>query len=308
MHRRAQQRGDGGTVKLVLQTLIDAFSVGSLYALVALGLAVVFGIMRLVNWAHGELIVIGGYLMYVLTGRPAALMVTAVVACVIAAALLMNVVAFRPLRRADTTTLLIASFALSYLLQSAFLVAFTSFARPISALSTLSKPVELAGFRVPIVTLVTIAVTAGVLSVLVVFLRKTDLGLQMRGAAEDFEMSRLLGVPANRVIGIAFAISGALAGIVAVLYFAQQGIVSPTSGVQPLIVAFVAVVLGGMGTLSGAVLGGFIVGVCETGFQALLPASLGQYRQAFVFLLVIVFLLLRPQGLLPPKSITGGRV
>lgn len=286
----------------VIQTIVDVLSLGGLYALLALGLGVVFSIMNLVNWAHGELIVVGGYTMYLLAGFPLPVVILGTVITVTVTALLMERAAFRPIRGAAPSTLMFTSFALSYLLQNAALIAFGSFPKSIPGMSGLISQVKIGSVELPLVNIITILVTICVLVVLVLFLKRSSLGLQMRASAEDFVTSRLLGVKANRVVVASFAISGLLAGVVALLFLGQQGVVRPTTGLEPLTIAFVAVVLGGMGNLSGAVLGGFVVGALQTGFQVLLPVAYGQYRSAFVFFLVIVFLLFRPQGLLPPRT------
>jgi branched-chain amino acid transport system permease protein len=197
---------------------------------------------------------------------------------------------------------MIASFALSYFLQNLAMATMGGFAKSLNALPMLVKPITVFALRVPTSNVITIGVTVGVLIALTLFLQRTSLGVQMRAAAEDVITAQLLGVKTNRVVASAFAISGLLAGIVSLLFIGQLGLVWHGVGIEPLIVAFVAVVLGGMGSLPGAALGGFIVGVLQTSFQTALPTTLAGYRQAFVFAVVIFFLLIRPQGILPPRS------
>lgn len=286
-----------------LQTLIDAFSLGGLYALLALGLGMVFGIMRLVNFAHGEIIMICGYAMFFLAGQSSWLVVAGILVVSVVVAVLMERVAFRPLRGAEPSTLMIASFALSYFLQNLALAIMGGFPKSLDALPVLIKPINLYRLNVPTGSVVTIIVTAAVLIALTLFLQRTSLGIQMRAAAEDSTASQLLGVRTNRVVASAFVISGLLAGIMSLLFISQLGLVGPRVGLEPLIVAFVGVVLGGMGSLPGAALGGFMVGVIQTAFQAVLPPTLGGYRQAFVFGVVIFFLLFRPRGILAPPQV-----
>jgi branched-chain amino acid transport system permease protein len=167
---------------------------------------------------------------------------------------------------------------------------------------TLSRPVSIGGLNIALLDLMTIAGTVVLILVLAVFLNRTRFGLQMRAAAEDFPMARLLGVRANRVVSGAFAISGILAGVVALVVVAKTAILTPTLGPTYVLIGFVAVVLGGLGSLPAAGLGGFVLGFLTVGLQAWLPYSLRSYRDAFVFGLVIVILLVRPQGLIVVRS------
>ena len=287
---------------IFLQYLVDALSLASLYALVALGIAMVFGIMQLVNFAHGELIMIGGYTLLVLSTQPWIVAGMGVVAVVVIAALVMERVAFRPVRGAPPTTLLITSFAVSYLLQNVAIIATGDRPKTIALPAVLIQSVQVGGLQVQELHLVTMALTVILVVALVLFLKYTALGVQMRAAAEDFQMARLLGVRADRVVASAFAISGLLAGTVALLLVAQTDLLTPTMGVQLVLVGFVATVIGGMGSLTGAGLGGALLGVLTVGLQALLPTELRPFRDAFSFLVVISLLVLRPQGILGTKA------
>jgi branched-chain amino acid transport system permease protein len=283
---------------IVLQNGIDAISLGAVYALAALGIGLIFGIMRLINFAHGELIMVGGYALFFLSGQPYLVMAVAAVVVVTLLALGMERLAFRTLRGANPATLLIASFALSYLLQHIVLITFGSRPTGVDFLAELNQSLELGGLRVPRLQLATIIVTALLIGGLTLFFRRSPIGVQMRAAAEDFTMARLVGVHANRVIAMAFALSGVLASVVSLYLVAQTGSVSYKMGVNMVLVAFVASVIGGMGSLAGAALGGFLVGVVSVSLQAYLPVGIRPYRDAFVFLLFIAFLLWRPEGLL----------
>lgn len=269
-----------------------------MYALTALGIALIFGILRLVNLAHGELIMLAGYaIFFAAASVPFAALVGAAVVAAVVAALAMERIAFRPMRSASPATLMVASFGVSYFLQNLAVVTMGSQSKPIGLTGFLTESLVLGPFRVATLDLVTIATTLTLLALLAAFLRYTLLGLKMRAAAEDFRMARLLGVRASPVIAVAFLISGAFAGIVAVLLVARTGTASPTMGITPLIIGIVAVVVGGMESLSGAVLGGLILGFLTTGLQVLLPLALQPFRDAVVFGAVIVFLLFRPQGI-----------
>lgn len=287
---------------IVIQSLIDACSQGAVYALAALGIGLTFSIMRLINFAHGELIMIGGYTLYLSASQPYLVMGLAALLVVTVLALGMERVAFRPLRRASPATLLIASFAVSFLLQHVAMMIFG--ARPVSIdfLSPLNQSLEIGTLRVPWLQLLALGVTLILLAGLSSFFRWTAIGIQMRAAAEDFTMARLVGIPANRVIAAAFAISGTLASIVSVYMVAQTGGASYKMGVNMVLFAFVASVIGGMGSLAGAALGGFLVGVVSVLLQTYLPEGMRLYRDAFVFALFIAFLLWRPQGLLVKAS------
>jgi len=289
-------------VATFLQNLIDAISLGSLYALIALGIALLFGIMQLVNFAHGELIMVGGYTFLLLEHQSWPVIVIGTTASVVILALLMERVAFRPVRNASPPTLFITSFAISYLIQNVMIIAVGATARAAQLPLTLSEPVSIGPIDVSRLDLVTIAITLVLLLLFAVFLRRTRFGLQMRAAAEDFEMARLLGVRANRVIAGAFAISGVLAAVVALIVVEKTSILTPTMGQTYVLIGFVATVVGGLGSLPAAALGGFVVGFATVGLQAWLPLSLRSYRDAFVFGLVIVILLFRPQGLVVVRS------
>lgn len=291
-----------------LQLVVDALSVGSLYALSALGIGLIFGIMRLINFAHGEFIMVGAYAAMLTAAIWAPFAVIVAVAVALVVALVTERLAFRRLRSSPPATLLITSFAVSYLLQN--LMVLIEGARPqtVDFLSALTRSMDVGGVRLPWINVVTIAVTAVLLTLLAIFLRRTRFGRMTRAAASDFRMARLLGVRADRVIAIAFALSGLLAAAVAILLLAQTGTVSPVMGLQLALVGFVATVIGGMGSLSGAVLGGLTVGAVTVLLQSLLPAELRPFRDAFVYGLVIAVLLVRPGGLFRSAAAMQERV
>ncbi len=302
-----------------IQLLVDAISLGSVYALVALGIGLIFGVMRMINFAQGDLIMLGAYALVVPTAAdvappligawPGVALVLAITGIVAFVALLTERFAFRPLRRreVDGATLLISSFAISYLLQSIVLFVHTGRPKSVSIFPQLTQQVEIGGIRVALVDVVTIGVTALLLFSLLLFLRRTRPGLEVRAAAEDFTMARLLGVKADRVIALAFALSGALAGVVSILYVSKTGVLDFQMGVPLAVAGFVGTVVGGMGSLLGAVLGGFSLGVASTLLQALLPEELRPARDAFLYSLVILVLVFRSQGLFAPRT-TGERI
>lgn len=286
----------------LIQTLVDALSVGGLYALTALGIGLIFSVMRLGNFAHAEFVTVAAYALFALSGNGLVMSIAASVLVAIALAVLTERAAFRPLRNADPATMLISSFTVSMLLQKLMIFVAGSRPKALDPLPMLNGSIAIGGVQVSALKLVTIATCAVLLLALTLFLTKTRFGLQMRAAAENFTMSRLLGVRANAVIAVSFAVSGILAATVAVLFSAQTGFVHPRFGVQIVIIAFVATVIGGLGNLTGAALGGFLVGVVSTLLQAL-PDELRPFREAFLFAVVILILLFRPQGLLPARNI-----
>jgi branched-chain amino acid transport system permease protein len=292
----------GRELTLLLQNAVDAISVGSLYALFALGIALIFGIMRLINFAHGELILVGAFTLYLLRDLSWPLLVAIALAACVVVALLMERIAFRPVRGADATTLLITSFAVSFFLQNLAIMIFGALPRTANVSTKLTESFSVGSVSIPWLDVLTIGVTGFLVVTLGTFLGRTDVGLQMRAAAEDFRMARVLGVRANVVIATAFAISGVLAGAASVLLMIQTGTVTPTFGSSPVLIAFIATILGGMGSLRGAVLGGLLLGVLTVALQAYLPLELRYYRDAFAYGAVILMLIARPQGLVVSRT------
>lgn len=288
----------------VAQVIADILSLGSLYALTALGIGLVFGVMRLVNFAHGDLITMAGYAILALAGYSVAGSVALALAAGIVLALATERIALRPVRNAEPTTLLVSSFAVSIFIQKALNLFVGSRPKGVDFLPSLQQEATIFGARLPVLQLVTIVVGAGLLALLAWFLRFTRFGLEMRAAAENFRMARLLGVRANQVIAIAFGISGFLAATVSILFVAQTGLVQPRMGVNLVNIAFVSTVIGGLGSLSGAALGGFLVGAASVLFQTFLPPDVRVFREGFVFVAVILVLLVRPQGLVSGRNRT----
>jgi branched-chain amino acid transport system permease protein len=188
------------------------------------------------------------------------------------------------------------------LLQNAALLLVSPRTRAVNVPGLLTQSLEIAGLRVSVANLMTIGVSLGLLFGLNLLLRRTTLGIALRAAADDFPMTRMLGVRADRVIAAAFAISGVLAGVVGLFWIARVGSVVPTIGGGPLLIALIATVIGGMGGLAGAIAGGYVLGALTVGMQLLLPPGLIDYRDAFTFGIVILVLLIRPQGLIPGRQ------
>jgi branched-chain amino acid transport system permease protein len=288
-------------MELVIQQFVNALSLGGIYALLALGLAIVFSIMGMVNFAHGEIMTLGGYAMWVATvafGAPLPLVLAAALLTAMAAAVVMERVAFRPVRGSSGATMLLTSFAVSIILQVTFQNIISPRPRGIQLPPEMSQVIPVFGIGIGLIQLTAIVLVLVSLVLITLFLRRTTIGISMRAAAQDFSVARLMGIRADRVIATAFGISGLLAGVAAFLYVAQRGSVEPAMGLTPVIKAFIAAVMGGLGSLSGAVLGGFVLGFIEIMLQAWLPQEALPFKDAVALAIVIAILLWRPQGLL----------
>lgn len=287
----------------LVQNVIDAVSLGSLYALFALGIALIFGIMRLVNFAHGELVMVGAYTIYFTQTRPWPVIVVSTIVVVVVLAWLMERVAFRPVRGANPATLLVTSFAVSFLLQNLVRLTINTLPKAADISPILRNSYTVGGVTFTALTAFTVGTTLVLLVALGLFLARTPLGLQMRAAAEDFRTARLLGVRADRVIAAAFAMSGILAAAAALLLVGQTGTVSAGMGLTPVLFGFTATVIGGMGSLPGAVIGGYALGGATVILQLVLPFTLAGYRDAFLFAGVFVLMALRPGGLVGARAL-----
>ncbi|MDO8208806.1 branched-chain amino acid ABC transporter permease [Conexibacter sp. CPCC 206217] len=288
-----------------VQDVVNALSLGSVYALVALGISLQFGIMKLINFAHGELIMIAGYTLVAFGGHVWLLAVFAAVAAAGVAAVVMERVAFRPVRGSDPSTMLVTSFAVSVLLQSLAIFALGAQSRPIVWPGFVGDSLHVFGIQLQLLDLIGIAVAALALAAVSLFLFRTSAGVQMRAVAEDFGMARHVGVRANRTVATAFGLSGVLAGLAGAIYLAQTASVNPTVGLQIVVVGFVASVLGGISSLRGAVVGGLLLGALTVALQVVLPESVRGARDAFVLLIVLGVLVLRPQGLFGDRAVFG---
>lgn len=281
----------------LIQYIVDSVAYGSLFALMALSLSLLFGVMGLMNFAYGELIMVGAYTMFYTTRYGWGAMILLTFLVVIVFSLLMELVAFRPVRRASPSTLLITSFALSIGLQQlAYMVFPPGVPRTVAPYRWLTNQFEVSGVLFSRLEIATWIVTLGLLLGMMLLLKRTALGIQLRASTEDFHMAQLVGVKANWVISSAFAITGFLAAAVTILYMLDRGDVRPNVGQGPLLVAFVGVVIGGPGSLAGAALGGFVLGLLINIFSATLPRSIQGHTLMFAFLAVIAMLVLQPNG------------
>jgi branched-chain amino acid transport system permease protein len=282
------------------QTLVDALGLGAVYALMAVGIGLVFGVLRLVNFAYGQLIMAGAYTLAFTSNWPVAGSVLACFAVVIALSLAMEGAVFRPLRGQSPAVMLVTTFAIAFLLQSVALILDIrddTIGEPAVSIASLNQAITIGGVDVRKVTILAIAVAAGTLGLLALLLAKTTIGLQMRAAATDFRTARLLGVRANSVIGVAVLLSGVLAATVAVILTIQQPLVTPDFALKETIVVLVGVVVGGIDRLWTATLGGFAIGFATGVINGALPTDKTVFLPSAVFALVILVLLVRPAGL-----------
>ena len=285
---------------MLLQAIIDAIAVGALYALVAVGLGLVFGVMRLINFAYGEVITAGAYSLYVTRNLPLSVSVVICFAVCVAMSLMIEEIAFRPLRGASPATTLVATFAVAIALEAVWLIAFTPQGKTADLLATLNQSATHGSVHIRWLTITELAAGIVLLGGTALILARTTIGLQMRAAATDFRAARLLGVRANRVIRFAFVLAGVLAAVVSLLLTVSQPLVTPTFGLDVTILALVGAVLGGIDRLAIATAGGFLIGFLISFLGDELPSSLSSFSTSFTFGVVILALLLRPAGLFAP--------
>jgi branched-chain amino acid transport system permease protein len=287
------------------QTLVDAVGLGAVYALMAVGIGLVFGVLRLINFAYGQLVMAGAYTLAWTSAWPGAASIAACFVVVLALSVAMERAVFRPLRTQSPAVMLVTTFAVAFLLQSVALILDIrddTIGEPAAPLGSLNEAVSIAGVDVRKVTVAAIAAAAVALGLLALLLARTTIGLHMRAAAADFATARLLGVRADRVIGIAVLLSGVLAAIVAVILTVQTPLVAPDFALKETIVVLVGVVVGGIDRLWTATLGGFAIGFATGVINGALPTDKTVFLPSAVFALVILVLLLRPGGLFAPAG------
>ncbi|MBK1663479.1 branched-chain amino acid ABC transporter permease [Rhodospirillum rubrum] len=292
-------------LEFILQQAINAISLGSLYAMVAVGLSMVFGILRMTNFAHGDMMMAGSYATVLLTvaGLPFGVAVVCGVGVSVLVGVLAERIAYRPVRGAPDVTLLLTSLALTYVLENLAILIFSSSPRAMPLPDWMG---EVYSFSDGAITFTGIDLCATVLALCSLlglgwFVTRTTTGLGMRAAAEDMAATALVGLNLNRLIVTAFAIASGFAGLAGVLWAAQSGVVDPGMGFSPLLKAFVAAIVGGFGSIAGAVMGGYLLGALEILIVGFAPPEISSYRDAIVFALLILFLLFRPGGLMRPN-------
>ena len=284
-----------------LPYLMAGISVGGQYALIAIGYTMVYGILRLINFAHGDIFMVAGLIMvYAVTVMPMPLAILLVIAATVALGFLVERAAYRPLRSAPRMSVMISAIGVSYLLQNLALYITGGLSQQYPAIPWLSDTVTILGATTKRVTLVTPVLTVLLVVVLVLLIKYTKVGMAMRAASRDFETSQLMGIKINSVISMTFVIGSFLAAIGSMLYFTNYTGVTPTAGAMPGLKAFVAAVFGGIGSIPGAVIGAFIIGICENIIKGL---GWTTFSDAFTFALLIVILIAKPTGLFGEKAI-----
>ena len=283
-----------------IQLLLSGVTVGSLYALIAIGYTMVYGILRLINFAHGDIFMMAGFFMVYISAScslavsiPLVLLLTVILGVVIERA------AYKPLRTAPRMSVMISAIGVSYLLQNLANYITGGIARAYPDIPFLTQVMSVGGLSVKRITIVTPILTIALVVVLVILIQKTKVGMAMRAVSRDFETSQLMGIKINSVISMTFVIGSFLAGVASILYFSNYGQVSPMIGAMPGLKAFVAAVFGGIGSIPGAVIGAFIIGICESFIKA--NETIAVFSNAFTFALLIVILLCKPNGLFGEK-------
>ena len=285
-----------------IEQLINGLRTGSIYALIAIGYTMVYGIAKMINFAHGDIIMVGAYALYFSISVlglpvPVALVITVIVCAVLG--VVIEKVAYKPLRSAPPLAVLITAIGMSFFLQSASLLIFGSTPIPFQSVIP-NVNISVGPVVISSITVVTLIVTAIAMILLTLFVNKTKMGSAMRAVSEDKGAAELMGINVNSTISLTFAIGSALAAVAGVLYICQYQSMKPTLGALPGIKAFVAAVLGGIGSIPGAMLGGILLGLIESVSKAYISTELAD---AIVFGVLIVVLLFRPSGLLGKKKI-----
>lgn len=281
-----------------IQYIVNGLSMGSVYAIIALGYTMVYGIAKMLNFAHGDVIMVGAYVSFCATsylGLPGWLSVILSVAACTVLGVLIEGLAYKPLRQAGPLAVLITAIGVSYFLQNAAQLLWGATPKNFSSLVTFKVPAALAQFNVSAVSLVTIIACLAIMAALMWFTDKTKMGKAMRACSEDKDAAQLMGINVNRTISMTFAIGSALAAIAGVLLCSYSPVLQPTTGAMPGIKAFTAAVFGGIGSIPGAFIGGILLGIIEALAQAYISTSLAN---SIVFAVLIVVLLVKPAGLL----------
>ena len=284
----------------LLQNLIDGIGRGSIYALLALGVAVIFGVMHLLNFAYGEMITVSGYAAYWASeaGWSWWLIVPLIMVVSVTTSLVIEWVAFSRVRGADDFTMLLTSFGVHFVVSAFFLLYVSASVKNFDRPGWVTDTYSVGPLRIEVFDTVVIVVTLVTLAAVTLVLQRTMFGLALRAAAADFDTARLMGVKSNTVIRGAFALSGLLAGIAGVFWLMRAGQTTPNAGIDPMLKGVLAALIGGLGSLRGAVLGGFALGIAEVLLRSRLPDSLASITEGIVFVLIALLFIFRPGGLI----------
>jgi len=291
------------TGEIFMQQLANGISLGSLYALLAIGYTMVYGILRLINFAHGDIFMMAAYFMVfsiITFNIPWFISIIITIIATVTLGVLVEKTAYRPLRNAPRMSIMISAIGVSFLLENLATYLFTGVPRGFPDIKVLTTTMKLGSLSLTVATLITPFVTLMLLYLVLFITNKTKIGMAMRAVSKDFETAKLMGININQVISITFIIGSFLAAIGAVLWGSRYPSVMPLMGVMPGLKCFIAAVLGGIGNTTGAVLGGFILGMAEIMLITFLPSLTG-YRDAMAFVILIIVLLVKPTGLLGEK-------
>ena len=284
-----------------LQYLLSGISVGGQYALIAIGYTMVYGILRLINFAHGDVFMVAGLIMIyaIAGGLPMWAAIVLVIVLTVVLGVAIEKVAYKPLRSAPRMSVMISAIGVSYLLQNCALYFTGGLPRMYPVIPFLTKSVTIWGATTKMVTIITPILTLVLVVALVLLIKYTKMGMAMRAVAKDFETSQLMGIKINSVISMTFIIGSFLAGVGSLLYFSNYTGVTPTAGAMPGLKAFVAAVFGGIGSIPGAVVGAFVIGICESMIKGM---GWTTFSDAFTFALLIIILVAKPTGLFGEKT------
>ena len=284
----------------ILQHCLTGISLGGAYALIAIGYTMVYGILRLINFAHGDIFMMAGYFMiFAMASIPWPIAIPLVILGTVVWGVVIERAAYKPLRTAPRMSIMISAIGVSYLLQNLATYLFTAIPKGYPEIPFLKRIFKIGDLSASLVTFITPVLTIVLVLLLMALINHTKVGMAMRAVSKDFETSRLMGIKINTIISITFVIGSALAAVGSILYFTDRMSVTPFSGTLPGLKCFVAAVFGGIGSIPGAVVGGFVIGICET---LLVAMGYSTFSDAFTFLLLIVMLLFRPTGLFGEKS------
>lgn len=285
----------------ILQQIVNALTIGSIYALLAIGFSMVYGILRLINFAHGDVFMLGAYFIFLVMKELGFEILAGVVAAATLAGIMGLIIergAFRPLRGAPEGNLFISSLAVSMIIENGVIMILGPQPQSFRVSGILGESIQLGSVVISNVAIVTLIVTFIMLISLVLFVTKTKLGIAMRATASNLEACNLMGINVNKAIAVAFFISSLMAGVGGILWATRYTLFNPLTGAVPGIKAFIGALIGGIGSLEGAVIGGYLLGFLEVLVVLLLPVELSAYRDVFVFMLLVVTLLVRPQGIM----------
>ena len=289
------------TLSTFFQHALTGISLGGAYALIAIGYTMVYGILRLINFAHGDIFMMAGYFMiFSMASLPWQIAIPLVCILTVALGVLVEKSAYKPLRSAPRMSIMISAIGVSYLLQNLATYLFTALPRAYPEIPFLKKIFQIGPVSASLVTFITPILTLLLVIALLFLINHTKFGMAIRAVSKDFETAQLMGIRLNNTISLTFVIGSFLAAFGSILYFTDRMSVTPFSGTLPGLKCFVAAVLGGIGSIPGAVVGGFVIGICETYLVAM---GYSTFSDAFTFILLIIILLFRPTGLFGEKNI-----